>query len=189
MTKQAFLERLENSLSCLSRQDVAERLTFYSEMIDDRMEEGLSEEAAVAAVGTVEEITAQILGDMPPKKQKRTWKTWEILLMALGSPVWVSLLVSAVAVVLSVYVSLWSVIVSLWAVFGSLAGCVLGGAVSGAVHICLGNVWQGLAMLGGGIFCAGLAIFVFFGCKAVTKWTVAFTKKSILWIKGRICNG
>ena len=35
--------------------DLEERLTFYSEMIDDRMEDGMSEAEAVAAIGEVEE--------------------------------------------------------------------------------------------------------------------------------------
>ena len=36
---------------------------------------------------------------------------------------------------------------------------------------------------------AGLAIFLFFGCKAVTKGAVALTKKTVLGAKRRICNG
>ena len=48
MTKQAFLAALGERLVGLPQKDIEERLTFYSEMIDDRMEEGLSEEEAVA---------------------------------------------------------------------------------------------------------------------------------------------
>ena len=61
----------------------------------------------------------------------RKLEKWEIVLLALGSPVWFSLLVSAVAVILSLYASLWSVIISLWAVFGSLIGCGVGGILAG----------------------------------------------------------
>jgi uncharacterized membrane protein len=49
MGKQEFLTRLGKALSGLPREDIEERLNFYSEMIEDRMEEGLSEEEAVAA--------------------------------------------------------------------------------------------------------------------------------------------
>ena len=65
MTKMVFLLRLQAQLQGLPPQEVEERLHFYGEMIDDRMEEGVSEEEAVAAVGSVEEIVQQILADTP----------------------------------------------------------------------------------------------------------------------------
>ena len=39
MTKQEFLAELRRGLSGLPQNDIEERLNFYSEMIDDRMEE------------------------------------------------------------------------------------------------------------------------------------------------------
>ena len=68
MNKQEFLSRLKNGLSALSEKELEERLTFYGEMIDDRIEEGLTEEDAVAAVGSVDEIIAQILSEISPEK-------------------------------------------------------------------------------------------------------------------------
>ena len=50
MTKQEFLNQLRMGISGLPQEDISERLTFYREMIDDRMEEGLSEEEAVAFI-------------------------------------------------------------------------------------------------------------------------------------------
>ena len=44
MRKYEFLAELEKRLSSLSGEDKEERLTFYGEMVDDRMEDGLSEE-------------------------------------------------------------------------------------------------------------------------------------------------
>ena len=60
MRKQDFLSALKTSLLGLPKQDVEEHLNFYSEMIDDRMEEGRTEEEAVADIGSVEEIATQI---------------------------------------------------------------------------------------------------------------------------------
>ena len=65
MSKQEFLVQLEKCLSGLPMEDVKERLNFYSEMIDDHMEEGVSERDAVAAVGSVEDIAAQVVADVP----------------------------------------------------------------------------------------------------------------------------
>ena len=190
MHKQEFLLQLRKKLSGLPQDDMEERLTFYSEMIEDRMEEGLSEEEAVLAVGSVDEIVAQVVADMPLAKiakerikPKRRLKAWEIVLLALGSPIWLSLTIAAAAVILSLYVSLWSVIISLWAVWGSLIGCALGSAAVGIVMVCNGNALAGTAMIGGGIVCAGLLVFLFFGCKSATKGTLLLTKRMALVIK------
>lgn len=185
MTKDKFLLSLKDRLVGLPQEDVEERLHFYSEMIEDRMEEGLSEEEAVSAVGAVDDIAMQFAGDVTPEKQiktrqKRPLKPWEIILLALGSPIWISLLIAAFAVGLSLYISLWAVIISLWAVFGSLIGCSLGGVAAGGVLACSGNALTGIAMLGGGSVCAGLSVFVFCGCKAATKGTALLSKKMVM---------
>ncbi len=52
MNKREFLQKLENGLSGLPREDIEQRLSFYAEMIDDRIEDGFSEEEAVAGIGT-----------------------------------------------------------------------------------------------------------------------------------------
>lgn len=61
MTKQEFLAELRRGLSGLPQNDIEERLNFYSEMIDDRMEEGLSEQEAVDGIGSVDSVVSQIL--------------------------------------------------------------------------------------------------------------------------------
>ncbi len=61
MNRQEFLVQLRKGLSGLSQDDIEECLTFYSEAIDDRMEEGLSEEEAISAVGFVDEIVTQVV--------------------------------------------------------------------------------------------------------------------------------
>lgn len=51
MTRDEFLSRLGELLSCLPAEQVEETKQFYAEAIADRMEEGMSEEEAVAAMG------------------------------------------------------------------------------------------------------------------------------------------
>ena len=64
MSKQEFLAQLRKGLSGLPQDDREERLAFYSEMIEDQMEDGLSEDEAVSAVGTVDEIVAQVVAEI-----------------------------------------------------------------------------------------------------------------------------
>ena len=190
MNKTKFVLALSERLSFLPWEEVEERVSFYLEMIDDRMEEGLSEEESVAAVGSVSEITEQILADIPLSrlvkekiKPKNRMKAWEIVLLALGSPLWLSLGISVFAVILSLYISLWAVVISLWAVCVSLAVCALGGAL-GCILVALdGHILSGLFLLAAGFVCGGMAIFVCFGCKAATKGAVLLAGKIVMWIK------
>jgi uncharacterized membrane protein len=190
MTKHEFITQLRAKLSDLPEREVEERLNFYVEMIDDRIEDGRTEQEAVAELGSVDEVVSQIVADIPlfaiaKKKIKpaRRLKTWEIVLLCVGSPVWFPILIAAPAVAFALYVSLWSVIVSLWAAFGSLVGGAFAGIASGLALSMGANVPTGLALVSAGIVCAGLSIFVFFGCKAATRGVVVLAGKTVLTIK------
>lgn len=195
MNKSEFLAELRSRLVGLPQNEIEERISFYSEMIDDRVEEGATEEDAVAGIGSIDEIVAQILEDVPlwnivkekikkkNKKKRRSLKAWEIVLIVLGFPVWLPLLIAAFAVILSLYVVLWSVIISLWAVFVSLAACGLAGIVAGVGYAILVKPIDGILLVAAGLVCSGLAIFAFIGCKAATKGTARLTKKMIFGIK------
>lgn len=107
------------------------------------------------------------------------------VLLVIGSPLWLPLLVAAVAIVLSLYVVLWAVIVSLWAVFASLIGVAISGVVGGAGFAIGSSMPSGVAMFGAGLVCAGAAVFLFFLCKGTTRGIVLLTKKIVLGIRRR----
>lgn len=186
MDKREFLILLQKGLASLPQEDIDERLNFYSEMIDDYVEEGLTEEEAVARIGSVEEIAAQIIGDTPqpdPKPVTKQRNPWKIAVIILSSPIWLSLLISAFAIVFSLFVSHWSIIISLWSVFAALASSSFGCTLGGAAMIFAGFGTQGAAMIGVGLVCGGLSVFTFYACKAATKATALLTKKLALLIK------
>lgn len=190
MNKKEFLVRLRQGLSGLPKDDVEERVCFYEEMIDDQMEEGLSEEEAVCRIGDVDALISQIIADTPLTKLVKEkiksdgrLRAWEIVLLVLGAPVWFSLIVAAIAVIFAIYLSLWAVVVALWAVFGALAGCAVGSVAGFVVFLAGGNGVSAVAVLAAGLVCAGLSVFVFLGCKAVTKCILALTKAVARWIK------
>ncbi len=183
---------MRKGLCGLPQDDIEERLTFYSEMIDDRIEEGFSERQAVLQIGSVDEIVKQSVSDIPLTKlvkekiaHKKKLKDLEIVLIVLGSPIWISLLIAAFAVVFSLYISLWSVIISLWAVFVSLVGCAFGGIAAGIGFTFGNNGLVGVAVIGAGIALAGLSIFWFFGSEAATSGLSRLTKKILSGIKNR----
>ncbi len=184
MTKREFLSRLNEGLSGLPQEDAAGRLAFYSEMIDDRIEDGLSEEEAVAGIGPVEKIVAQIIEETPlttlakeKLRPKRRLRVWETVLLVLGSPLWLSLLLTAFAVVLTVYLVIWVLVLSLWIVDLAFFAAFLGGLIAGVLFFTGSGILSGLPVLGAGLVFAGLSIFLFFLCRETTKCAAVLTKK------------
>ncbi len=188
MNKQEFLSRLKEKLP--ANEDTQERLSFYSEMIDDRKEEGMSEEEAVAEIGTVESVLSQILSEIPLSKlvketvkPKRALKAWEIVLLILTSPVWVSLLIAAFVIVISVYIVIWSLLISLWAIELAFALGAVYMAVYAVVFITQSRMLQSAAYFGASIALVGISILMFFVCKKASKGTIMLTKKIAEGIK------
>ena len=196
MNKQEYLAALRQGLSGLPIDDGEERLNFYSEMIDDRMEEGKSEEQVVAELDSVEDVVSQILSDIPVSKlvkkkikSGRRLRTWEIVLLALGFPIWFSLGIAALAVILTLFAVLWSVLISAWAVFGACVGAVVGGVGGGILFVCQGYLSSGLVLIFSALVSAGLSIFLFFGCRKATVGTAKLTKRIVLGIKKMFVRG
>ena len=181
MDKHDFLTALYSRLHTLPEEDARRSVDYYCEMIDDRIEDGLSEDEAVAAVGDVDEIAATILVNttLPQpvviqEKPRRKKRWWEIVLLILGSPLWFALLVAAAAVIFSIWICLWCVVICLYAVSASLAasavGCVAGG------FLMVGGVPEFLMALGVALACGGMAVLFFLLSKLATKGMIQLTK-------------
>ena len=194
MNKEQFLIELASALAGLPEEDIERSLEFYSEMIDDRIEDGLSEEEAVAALGSIDEIRAQIIKDTPLSRivrecVKTTHKPggFEIALLIIGFPIWFPLLISAVAVLFSVWISLWAVIISFYAILAALFGAAFGGLVASVLMLSFGNSISGLFLLGSSLAAAGIGILWIFVCKYATKglvWLTGAFVKSLFLKKG-----
>ena len=185
MNKQDFLAALRGLLNDLPAEDIRRSLDFYAEMIDDHMEEGMTEEDAVAAVGSAEQIADQIRGDADaaPRKPKRKVKPWSLALILLGLPLWLPLLLAAASVIISAYVSIWAVIISLYAtavVLGIISIVVF---LMHLLYIPTGNVAGACLVLGAAMVLTGITILFFVGLNLITKGVVWLTKKLFTWIK------
>ncbi len=191
MNKNEFLATLRERLNGLPEEDIIKSIDFYGEMLDDRIEDGMSEEEAVSDLGNIEEIISQILSAVSlPKlvkekvKPKRALKAWEIVLLILGAPLWIPLVAAVILTVLAIYLSVWSVIISLYAVDLSIA--VSGLACIGVAVALLfdGQVVPAGVVFGAGLVCMGLAILLLFAFNMVTKGILWVSKKALLGIKG-----
>ena len=124
MNKTQFCALLGNKLKpYLSPKEMYKTLNFFEEMIDDRIDEGLSEEEAVSQLGDINIIVDQILDEHNIGK-KQTKLVWRFIPRELGFinivllfPAWIiifSLVVSLFIVILSI---IFSIVFSIIAIF------------------------------------------------------------------------
>lgn len=181
MNKEDFFRALRTKLSGLPQEDLERSLEFYREAIDDRIESGLTEEAAVGDLGPVDEIAEQILSETPLPKlirakvtPSRSLKGWEIVLLVLGCPVWLPLILAAAATGLAIYAAIWSVMIAVYAV-------VLAFAFSGIVLL-ISGIGQ-LMSAGLGLVLIGLSVLLFFAANEIAKGIVCLSRKYVLKTK------
>lgn len=124
MNKTQFCALLGNKLKpYLSPKEIYKTLNFFEEMIDDRIDEGLSEEEAVSQLGDINIIVDQILDEHNIGK-KQTKLVWRFIPRELGFinivllfPAWItifSLVASLFIVILSI---IFSIVFSIIAIF------------------------------------------------------------------------
>lgn len=189
MTKQLFLNELSAALHGLPREERYRTLRYYDELIDDRMEDGQSEEEAVSGLGEPEQVAREILGEEEPAVSTGTGrKVWIIILLVLGFPFWGSLLLAAVIVLLCVYLCLFlpAFVLGVLAL-ASLAGAVVG--VAGTPFLILdvglftGGLPAGLFQLGLSVALLGLAVLSALGFYFTGKATVKAGRAIWRWIR------
>lgn len=168
MKKQEFLRRLSAALSALPDEERARSMDYYAEIIDERMEDGADEGAAVAALGAPEQLAAEILKDVPlgtlvksrveeSRRRAGSRALWTTLVI-IGSPLWISVGAAVLALAAAFLIVMWALIVSLYAVL--FAVCVSGAAfLAGAVLMAVINGgFSGLFMAGTGLLLLGLSL-------------------------------
>ncbi len=205
MNRQEFLAAIEEKLEGMPDEDVSSSLDYYEEMINERIDDGMSEEEAIRDMGSVDDITARIFAEQPLAlvlrdnirdkiKPSRALKVWEIVLIVLGSPLWISLLAAGLAVVvaltavaLSVYAALWCVILALWLCVFALGIAAVAGIGWAIAAPFAGKPMLSLLTAGGGLLCAGAGILMFFIALLATKglakatefcWNAVFGKRN-----------
>ena len=194
MNKAEFTQQLQTSLIGLSQEDINRSVDYYTEMIDDRVEDGMTEEDAVAALGSIAEIRSKILEEVPITKivkekitPKRSFSAGEIILLVLGFPLWLPLLLTAIIVGLVLYMTFWIIILSLYVVDFSV---FIAGIASIIVAIVQpAGFFQGMWFAGCGIAAIGIAILLFFGFNQITKGMLFLSKRIGLGIKKLFVGG
>ena len=184
MNKQEYLTQLRAALACLPEGEIEESVAFYTEMIDDRVADGLTEEEATAQLDDPKAAARAIIADLPvvPRTVVRTKQRNRALywtLVILGSPLWLTLLLAAGMLVLAGLLTIWCLILGLWLL---AAGLLAGGPLG--IGVCLwalavGQPAYGVFELGSGLLCFGLGLFCLHGAVAASKTLMQVSRQ---WI-------
>lgn len=164
MSKEEFLAALDQRLASLPKSERDKSLEYYSEMIVERMEDGMSEQEAVAALGGMEDIVSSVMSGMSfqtliqarvnDSKQKTSSKGLWVALMICSAP----LVVALAAALLAVYIALWAVIVALYAVLIAFAAACAGSLIAGGVILVTKSLPLGLCAIGVSLICGAMTL-------------------------------
>lgn len=181
MNKLEFLLELEKKLQALPEKERVQSMEYYSEIIDDHIDDGMNEEEAVTVCGNIDEIAEKIIVDTPltklvkqKNKTRRKMQAWEIVLLIAGFPIWFSLLVAAFCVLLAISVSFWAVVICLFAVAFACGASAVGVSAGCIILLVQGQFSPALFCFGCALILAGLAILFFL----LGKWA----GKGVAWL-------
>ena len=190
MNKVEFLNELEGRLSGLPAEDIAKLKAYYAEMIDDRVEDGMSEEEATGALGEMDEIVRQTLAETPISKlvkervkDRRKLRAWEIVLLVLGAPLWIPLMIVALILVLVFFILLWVVVIVLAVLLLAFFAVGVAGIPAAVYYFISGAAAPGLCFIGASIVCLGLAALMVPALVYTAKGTAKLCKKIVIGIK------
>ncbi len=193
MKKDEFIARLRKNLSGLPKDEREDRVSFYSEMIDDKLADGYPEEEVIEDLGTPEEVAKEVIGDTPLRtiikervKPKRSLRGWEVVLLVLGFPLWFPLVLTVFILFLSGFIVVWSLMIALLAVDLALVVGGIGSIVIGIMTIQSKGMTSAAFIAGAGMAVTGLGIIFILSTKGILKGLGKLTKKMLVGTKNMV---
>lgn len=191
MNKNDFLNELDRNLSRIPYTDKKEILNYYSEMIDDYIESGVSEVGAVNKIGNVVDVADIVLDEyrdnLIKEEATKTTKPRKlgigvILLLVIGSPIWASLLLAALMIILSVLIVIWCIpfVLAVFTFTGIPAALF---AIFSGFFAFQDGIQIGFFQIGAGVFTLGLASLSGIATINVSSYFSSSTKKFMLVLR------
>lgn len=125
VTKDKFLNKLAESICKLPGSEIDKTLTYYSEIIDDLVESGLSEEEAVQKVGDIQDITSKILEENRYELKSKSkldkflgfifrafnskWRLPIFAILVFGFPIWAWVVIPIMVFIILIFVCIFAV--------------------------------------------------------------------------------
>ena len=162
MNKSRFSATLKRELRGMPRAEIAKTVAYYEEMIDDKIEGGMTEEQATASLGDPKEIARSICAEGSAAAKPKTHSSlapWAVVLLVLGSPLWVGLAAGALGLLVGFFAVVFSLGVAFFAV---LAAMLAGGAAEllKAAFLVGRGGWQTVVSIGAGLLLLGVGLLL-----------------------------
>lgn len=189
MNKESYLAQIRQLLRSLPEEDRERSLAFYAESIDDRIEDGMSEEEAVASLESPEEAAKTILMDMPIQKlvkarvKERRIGALEIILLVLGFPLWFPLLLTILVLALTLYLLAWTLVLVLASVVLALGVSAVAGVAAAVYFIIKAGLPLFLLSLGAAFVLTGLTILFGFAVVGAGRLALKLGKAMVRGLK------
>lgn len=159
MTKSEFLKLLRQNLSKFSNDEIDDIIDFYDEIIEEKKENGMSEDEAITSLGEVKNIINNVSAELvykrsEEKNSKQVLRNFFIILGICASPILLPLGFTFLILFLSIFI----VLISLIFAFGVAAGAVLLSTIPMAIDLFASGGSLSLIMIQVGIclFIVGL---------------------------------
>jgi len=186
LSKEEFVSELDKYLKKLNSFERKKFISYYEEMIEDYKENGFSEEDAVSKVGNPELIAHEIIGEQESViiKIPSTRSTGlNIVLIVLGFPLWGSILLSGIMLILCIYIIIWCIPVMTGALaVGSFVVALI--SIFASFFVMVDKFAIGLIQLGLGIVSIGAMIISVYLTIIFSKKLFIVTNKFTSYISG-----
>ncbi len=183
MTRDQFLDGLRQELHGLPRQEIEQTVHYYFEIIADRIEEGMTEEQAVAKMEPMHVIARRVLSDFKGNGvPARKMSVFLITMLILGFPLWFPLLITGAAMMVVALTLIWVFVLTIWATCLGL----FSGGMAAIITLLTGGFHSGMPFIGQvglGMAAMGLSIFLFYAAKGAIPLAMGATVSMVSWIK------
>lgn len=200
MNRQQFIDALTSRLAYLPLAETEKFIDFYIEAIDDRIEDGMSEEEAVAAIGDVESVAQAIEAEIPlstiVKQRVKSSReraraesagghsAWWIVLAVIGSPIWLTLACVLGALVITVFAVAIALVAAVFAVLVSFAVTAAAMLAYSVTRLFTAGLSAALMCLGLALLLAGAGAALLWPCVMLARLMVKLPPRFWRWIKG-----
>lgn len=186
MSKEAFLKELAALINDVPKKEFDEIMNYYQETIDDRLEEGMSEEEAIATLESAVTIAKQIHGESismtpppAPLSNNQLARGLRKIILVFASP----FIFTAILLVMT-----WGLLMGCLLLIPAV--CLIGFGACSVVAVVLFpiflfvNIAKAFLILGLGLLCAGLSIYL----KDVCIWGFAKLQTHVNLLYNKTCD-
>lgn len=196
MTKEEFLTALRSALMEERINNVESLVEYYDEMISDRIEDGMSEEEAVEAMGPIADIVSEVSWDRPigTLVKEKVVKSHEsakgngknmlwVALMIVGFPLWFPVAITIFILLGVIYMIPWIFIFTFFVILASFAFAAVACLIGFVVEITKLSLASACISLGIALILASICMVIVRPVIWLTKATLHVGTKAFGFIK------